>query len=825
MNGETGSEQGNGRKRRLLIVDDDRDFVEGLADVLQSRGYEIEAAHSAEGGEQKIRDFHGGVALLDIRLGGASGIDLIPKLCRARPGILCVVMTAYAGTDTAIEALQSGAYDYLRKPLDVRELLSTLDRCYDRIALEKQKVAAEQALVVQNVELQKINTRLRAIVDTSRNLAYCSGIEDMGQLILEEFSRNMTVDGGSLFFRQNGVLVLAHTLDPGHAPRTIKLPLRTGSLFEKAMSQREPVLIENIEEAHDLLGSGWKAYRNNSALVLPILKEDRELIGLVALHNKKQPPFTPQDREIGMILASYACEVFRATQAREDLRKSEARFRQIYDAAPVMMHSIGIDGTIRNVNKKWLNELGYERDEVVGHTLQSFMTPDSQKALNHGLPRFWHQQRVANLPFQFVRRDGSIVDALLDSVIVDDPIWGNVSLSAIRDVTHEVQLRTQLLQAQKMEAIGTLSGGIAHDFNNLLQVIQGYAELALFNSTEGQSGHSELREIKEAAQRAAELTKGLLTFSRRVESKLRPVDLNRELRSVTKMLIRTIPKMIKIQLNLAEGLHTIKADPAQLQQVVMNLAVNARDAMPEGGTLLIKSRNWELDDDFCTTHLGMKPGKYALLTVSDNGCGMAKPIVDRVFEPFYTTKAQGKGTGLGLSIVYGIVKSHDGHISCYSEAGTGTVFRIYIPAVEKTKGTENRGNALPIQRGTETILLVDDEEALRKLGASILTKFGYKVITACNGKECLDIYHRSETTISLIVLDLIMPEMGGVECLQQILAIDASAKVIIASGYSADDHLDHVLEKGAKRLLRKPYEARPMLELIRRVLDEPQSRL
>ena len=189
------------------------------------------------------------------------------------------------------------------------------------------------------------------------------------------------------------------------------------------------------------------------------------------------------------------------------------------------------------------------------------MTPDSQQALHQGLPKFWHQERVTNLPYRFVRRDGSIVDALLDSIVVDDPIWGNVSLSAIRDVTHEVQLRTQLLQAQKMEAIGTLSGGIAHDFNNLLQVIQGYAELALFNSTEGQSGHSELREIKEATQKAAELTKGLLTFSRRVESKLRPVDLNRELRSVTKMLIRTIPKMIKIQLNLAEGLHTIKADP------------------------------------------------------------------------------------------------------------------------------------------------------------------------------------------------------------------------------------------------------------------------
>lgn len=821
MNGENGSERGNGWKRRLLIVDDDKDFAAGLADFLQSRGYEIETAHSVKGGEQKIREFDGQVALLDIRLGGAGGIDLIPKLSQARPGILCVMMTACEATDTAIEALQRGAYDYLRKPLDLRELLSTLDRCYDRIGLKTEKEAAEQAVVIQNAKLQKFNARLRAIVDTAGKLAYGSGIADMGQLILEEFAGNMTAEGGSLFFLQDRALVLTHSLDPGHAPSTIKLPLTAGSLFERAMSQREPVLIENIDEEDDVLGSGWKAYKNTSALVIPILKENSELIGLVALHNKKWPPFTGQDREIGMILASYACEVFRTTQAMEDARKSEARFKEIYDDAPVMMHSIGIDGTIRNVNSKWLTELGYERNEVMGLKLHSIMTPDSQKALHQGLPRFWQQGRVANLSYQFVRRDGSIVDVLLDSVLVDDPIWGNVSLSTIRDVTHEVQLRTQLLQAQKMEAIGTIAGGIAHDFNNLLQVIQGYAELALLDSTEGQSGHSELHEIKGAAQRAAELTQGLLTFSRRVESKLRPVDLNRELQSVTKMLRRTIPKMIEIQLNLAEGLFTIRADPAQLQQVVMNLAVNARDAMPEGGTLLIETGNWELDEEFCATHLGMSPGKYALLTISDNGCGIEMPAVERVFEPFYTTKAQGKGTGLGLSIVYGIVKSHNGHISCYSEPGRGTVFRVYVPAVAITKRAEHRGSTPPIERGTETILLVDDEEALRKLGASILTKFGYKVVTASNGKEGLDIYRRDPETISLIILDLIMPEMGGAECLEQILAIDASAKVMIASGYSADDQLDHVLEKGARKTLRKPYEARPMLELIRRVLKEP----
>ncbi|MFC1836447.1 PAS domain S-box protein, partial [Thermodesulfobacteriota bacterium] len=391
-----------------------------------------------------------------------------------------------------------------------------------------------------------------------------------------------------------------------------------------------------------------------------------------------------------------------------------------------------------------------------------------------------------------------------------------------RDVTNEVLLQKQLLEAQKMEAIGTLAGGIAHDFNNLLQVISGYAEMALFDLSEGDTGHSPFQEIRRAARSASELTQGLLTFSRRVESKLGPLDLNDELRDIAKMLSRTLPKLIEIKMIFSEPLETVNADPAQMQQIVMNLAVNARDAMPEGGTLVVETRNVFLDEEYCRAHLETKPGQYVLLTVSDNGQGMDEGTRRQIFDPFFTTKEAGKGTGLGLSIVFGIVKSHGGTIGCYSEPGEGTTFKIYLPAFASDKERQHVTEAGALPGGSETILLVDDEDSVRKLGEAILTRFGYSVLTGQNGKEGVEIFTREKERIDLVILDLIMPEMGGRDCLKEMLKLAPSTKAIIASGYAANGYIDRALEDGAKASIQKPYEARQLLETVRGVLDEKE---
>jgi CheY-like chemotaxis protein len=313
----------------------------------------------------------------------------------------------------------------------------------------------------------------------------------------------------------------------------------------------------------------------------------------------------------------------------------------------------------------------------------------------------------------------------------------------------------------------------------------------------------------------------LLTFSRKVESELRPIDLSHEVVNVRRLLERTIPKMIKFELSLAENLKKVNADPGQVEQVLMNLAVNAKDAMPEGGRLIIETENITLGENDCRLHHVPRPGDYVRLTVSDTGHGIDEDALDHIFEPFYTTKGPGKGTGLGLATVYGIVESHDGYITAHSKLGEGSTFKIYLPVVESGKEIvqlDERSTAL--QGGTETILLVDDEEPIRNLGRQILETFGYKVLSAVDGESALEIYRGAEEEIGMVILDLIMPGMGGRRCLEELLKMDSEARVAIASGYSPDGPTREVLLDGARGFVSKPYEVKHMLKQVRRVLDQ-----
>jgi nitrogen-specific signal transduction histidine kinase/ActR/RegA family two-component response regulator len=402
-----------------------------------------------------------------------------------------------------------------------------------------------------------------------------------------------------------------------------------------------------------------------------------------------------------------------------------------------------------------------------------------------------------------------------------------VFAGAIRDVTQskrmakeKEQLQEQLLQSQKMEAVGTLAGGVAHDFNNILQVTLGYSELILADDDLPERYRADLRKVHESAKRGADLVQRLLTFSRKTEIKPQPLNLNRRINEMRKMLDRTIPKMIEIQLVPDADPAVINADPTQVDQVLMNLAVNARDAMPEGGKLVIETADTVIDEEYARTHLDAKPGPYVLLTVTDTGAGMDKETLEHIFEPFYTTKESGQGTGLGLAVVLGIVQQHGGLIKCYSEPGHGTTFKIYFPAlVSEPEPTAPAERVIP-RGGSETILLVDDEEFIRELGSRILTRAGYKVITASQGKEALEMYKKGNNEISLVILDLIMPEMGGKQCMEGLLRINPAVKVIIASGYSAESRTKETLASGAKGIVNKPYNIREVLEAVRSALDD-----
>jgi PAS domain S-box-containing protein len=382
------------------------------------------------------------------------------------------------------------------------------------------------------------------------------------------------------------------------------------------------------------------------------------------------------------------------------------------------------------------------------------------------------------------------------------------------------QLQVQLHHARKMEAIGTLAGGVAHDFNNLLQAIIGYTQILLLPKTESDPEFASLKAIQKAGDRAAGLVRQLLLFSRNTESDRKPVELNHEVEQARLMLERIIPKMIEIEVHMGSRLWTITADHIQIEQILLNLGTNAADAMPDGGKLIVRTENIALDEEYLINHAEVEPGRYVLLTVSDTGQGMDRETMGHIFEPFFTTKEVGKGTGLGLASVYGIVKNHGGYIACYSEIGQGTTFKIYLPAIEPADTDEPKDVGVKQHKGgTETILVVDDENSIRDFASQVLIRFGYTVLTAAGGEEALEIYLGNPRDIDLVVMDLGMPGMGGRKCLEELVRIDPAVKVLIASGYSIDGQVKKAIEAGAEGFVAKPYQLTDLLDKVRVVLD------
>ena len=504
----------------------------------------------------------------------------------------------------------------------------------------------------------------------------------------------------------------------------------------------------------------------------------------------------------------------------EALRKSEEKYRTLFDASKDAVYSSTREGEFLDVNQSWLDLFDYTREEMADLKAEKiYVNPDDRIKFQKEIEE---EGFVKDFELKLRKKDGKKMDCLLTSSLsraADGSISGYRGI--LRDVTEQNKMEDQLRQAQRMESIGTLAGGIAHDFNNLIQAIYGYTQIMMMEKEPGDPDYSRLEAIERVARRAGDLTKQILLFSRKGEVNLRPVELNLEVKETCELLERSIPKMISIELHLGEKLKIINADPAQIEQIMMNLGVNARDAMPDSGKLVFETENVILDEEYCKMHLEITPGEYVVLSVSDTGHGMDRETVEHIFEPFFTTKETGRGTGLGLATVYGIVKSHGGHISCYSEPGQGTTFKIYFPVIEQEREVAREREAeIPVKGGNETILLVDDEEDIRDLGESVLTRFGYTVIMASDGESALEIYRQEKEKISLVLLDLIMPGMGGRRCLEEILKIDPDARVIIASGYSANGRAKEALESGAGEFIGKPFQLRDMLRKVREVLDK-----
>ncbi|MEQ8170193.1 MAG: ATP-binding protein [Candidatus Eremiobacterota bacterium] len=493
------------------------------------------------------------------------------------------------------------------------------------------------------------------------------------------------------------------------------------------------------------------------------------------------------------------------------LRLSEEKFFKAFNTSPDSMSITRLsDGRFLEINRGFIKLHGYTQDEVTNKTsleLNIWSKPSERRKLINILKT---SGEVTGMEINFLRKDGSSFTGLMSANILhlndEECIF-----SVVRDITERKKLEAQLLQAQKMEAIGQLAGGIAHDFNNILTGILGYANMLKLEARDDELVYEAAVTIEKAGERAAELTKQLLGFSRKAKRRNSRVDLNDVAREVINLLSRTIEENITIISKLDTFKAIVLGDSGQLQQAIINLVVNARDAMPDGGKLILETEKICFDEKYCLNHVGLTPGEYVRFSVVDTGTGIAKDIQEHIFEPFFTTKEQGKGTGMGLAMVYGIVKNHGGTIRVSSEVNKGTSFHIYLPLNSRRTVEKKRKDNLI--RGRGTIMLVDDEKVILDITSRALKGLGYEVVPARDGREALSYYEKSGNTIDLIIMDLVMPEMGAEECIKALRKFNSSIPIVLSTGYAPAGKVREIIDGGC-RFIQKPYSIQELSEVI-----------
>jgi PAS domain S-box-containing protein len=499
-------------------------------------------------------------------------------------------------------------------------------------------------------------------------------------------------------------------------------------------------------------------------------------------------------------------------------RRAEQARQRLATAVEQAGESIVItdtDGVIKYVNPAFERITGYARAEVLGQT------PRMLKSGQHEPPYYreiWQRIRAGLVwSGRFVNRkkDGTTYQEEATISPVRD-ISGRIVnyVSAARDVTQEVELQQQLYQSQKMEAIGTLAGGVAHDFNNILTGIMGHAELLKIEGGLNERAVAAAETIEKASHRAAELTRKLLGFARRGKHQNVPVDVHGTIQEVIGLLGPTLDKNIEIQCHFSDDRVFVLGDPGQVQQVLLNLAVNARDAMPHGGVLSFSTSVVELDEEDTRKYNNVSPGRYLMIAVADTGTGIPDDVRGRIFEPFFTTKERGKGTGMGLAMVYGIVRNHGGVIKVDTELGKGTIFSVYLTVAEGVETAETATRPEGLISGSGRVLVVDDEEIVREVAAGYLKHLGYTVETAVDGQAAVEYYAQHWREIDLVIIDMVMPKLGGRDCFRELLKINKDVRAVLSTGYGFNVAAQEILDEGVAGFIQKPYELIQISEVV-----------
>jgi len=711
--------------------------------------------------ETQIRANTYDVVLADYRLPGWTGMGALAVLQEYRGEVPLILVTGTLGEELAVDCLRQGVADYV-----IKQNLARLPLVVRRVLEERH--AREEGARAQ---------------DTIRRLTLAVDQSPASVIITDTAGRIEYVN--QRFVEMTGYSALESL---GQSPRLLK------------SGQTPPQVYEDMWQTIQR-GQVWHGELQNRT------KNDT-----LTWHSVTISPVRDPQGAVTHFLATQE-DITERKHAEEALAESEALYRKVIEAS---FDAIDIteEGVVREANQGFAEMFGYTLDEVKGRPMLDFVADESVDAVR--------RRKIDGVEgsYELVgkRKDGTKI--LVEATAKSHHIAGRpVRLTALRDVTEKRQLEEQYRQAQKMEAVGRLAGGVAHDFNNQLTVITSCTELLLMDTEEHDPRRDNLEEIRKAAQGAAALTRQLLAFSRQqvVEPKL--VTIEEVVASAEKMLKRLIGEDVELVAVLSEAPATVKIDPSQLEQVIMNLAVNARDAMPDGGRLTLETSAVELGETYARTHWPAMPGRFAVLAVSDTGIGMTDQTRAQIFEPFFTTKEIGKGTGLGLATVYGIVKQSGGFIWVYSEPGQGATFRIYLPRVDETPTPSQPVPTTASLLGTETILLTEDAPALRGMARQILERYGYTVLEAPDGKEALLLALFRPGPIHLLLTDVVMPGMSGRELAERFTAHRPDVKVLYMSGYTDDAVVRHGVLRPGIAYLQKPFTPESLALKVREVLD------
>ena len=765
------------QKSKILIVDDDPRMCSSLKELLGREGFNILTRNSGSSGINILKKESFDLVLLDIVLQDMEGYQVIDFINEYNPEIPIIVMTGYPSIESAIKALQKGARDYLRKPIDTDELLMRI-----RNAIEHKKLKHEHKQAVLKLEQQ--NVFLKTIIESLQH-PFCVLDANNNQVLM---SNSITYQGQSV--RTPTCFAFDHPKKASSDECNVQ------NLVEQIKKTKKPLKLEHTHKDAD----GEKRFYEVHGF--PVLDDNGNVIQVI----------------------EYDIEITDRKRAEETLAAAKEELNSILKSVPDIIYRLDSDGHITFITDS-INQYGYSPNELLGTDLMDIVCPeDRDDAVYRINERRTGERGTKSHQLRLLSKRQDVnafrvfnisAEGLYDS---DQPqteaFIGTQGIA--RDVTEWIELENQFHQAQKMQAIGTLAGGIAHDFNNLLMGIQGNVSIILLDMKTDHPFYNYLKNIELSVENGGELTKQLLGFAKGGKYEVKTVDLNELIKTHNRIFGRT-KKEVKVRGVYKKDLWAVDVDTSQIQQVLMNLYVNAWQAMPNGGDLHIRTDNIYLDDQF-TTPFNVEAGKYVKISVTDTGIGMDKEIQPRIFDPFFTTKDIGKGAGLGLASVYGIIKNHKGIINVYSEESKGSTFNIYLPASDKAVA-ENQKISETVLNGSGTILLVDDEDIVLDIGAKMLVKLGYDALTVKSGKKAIEVYRKNREKVHLVILDMIIPGMNGGEIYDRLKKINPDIKVLLSSGYSIDGEATKILKRGCNGFIQKPFSIKLLSQKMREILD------